>query len=124
MTPWLLDGFPFDLTDIDPTDADHVIYSQGGWGGPITPETEAARIQGLKNSWVNADDRREAARISMTARRPTMPLARPHLNGMTDEHKANLAKAQLGNSNAKKPHKYPATRKSPTKRDKTNQPLD
>lgn len=113
----LIDNFPFDLSEPLDFDAWQVeYYSLGGWGGPITPETEAARLAGLKAAWNDAEERRAEHSMRLKAMRPTMPQGRPHASGMTPEHKANLSKAQMGNTNSKKPHKYPATRKKPINR--------
>lgn len=107
-----IDNFPFDVTASEHEEWQVIINSNPGWGGPITPETEAAKIAGLKAAWVNADARRAKASARMTAARPTMRQVAPHQNGMSEEHRVNLSKAAIGNTNAKKPHKYPAKRKS------------
>lgn len=96
----LIDGFPFELT---PAEVDewqiHLIHAAGGWMGPTSPEIEAARLQGLKEAWVNADSRRAEHASRMKVNRYEGPT---HVNGMSKTHKENLSKALMGNQNARK----------------------
>ena len=96
---WTLDDFPFNIDETDLGDADIVLFSTPGWQGPVTPETEAARIQGLRDAWEDAGDRRAEHAIRLKANRYEGPT---HQHGMSAEHKANLSKALMGNQNARK----------------------
>jgi len=95
-----IDGLEIYYIDEDYSDNIEVIH-HGVWNGPQNPEIEARRIQGLKDSWNNKVRREEQAeRMRLT--RPTMRQVKPHQNGITDQHRANMSKAQMGNSNARK----------------------
>lgn len=78
------------------------VFHHGVWNGPQNEETEAARIAGIKQSWANDEARREEHRVRLKMLRPTMPQGEPHQSGMTDQHRANLSKAGMGNQNARK----------------------
>lgn len=43
-----IDNFPLDMSYIEPEDGQVIYFSKPGWGGPVTQETEAARMAGLK----------------------------------------------------------------------------
>ena len=110
----LVDNFPFNLFDIDePEDWQVVDLTNYELQAHLIEQ----RRPGLLAAWVGADARRLEHSIRMKETRKHMPPPCPHKNGMSDAHKAALSLAQRGNRNSAKPHKYPATRKSPTPRD-------
>lgn len=94
-----IDNFPFDLTEKFPDEGQVEVYAKGIWMGPITEETEAARLAGLKAAWVGADARRAEHAERLKKNRYEGPT---HVNGMSKTHKENLSKAGMGNQNARK----------------------
>jgi len=62
--------------------------------GPTSPEIEASRIQGVKDSWVGANDRRSKAAADMSARHPMR-----RATELSITHKANIGLGMMGNQN-------------------------
>lgn len=90
----IIDDFPFEVTEEQVDEYQIQLIHAGGWMGPTSPEIEAARIQGLKDSWTPA--RRVQASNLLKAARPNMPPSTPKLSL---EHKAAIAKGMIGNQN-------------------------
>lgn len=103
----IIDDFPFDLA-LEGEQGEVILFHEGTWMGPVTEETEAARLKGLKAAWIGADARRLEHAERLKKYRYTGPT---HQNGVTDEHRANNSKAQMGNQNARKKPQVGGTHK-------------